>query len=267
MICVVFDMDGVIYRGDRALPGGSACVSTLRAHGIKVGFLTNNSSRTREDYLEKFAEMGIDVTVEEIMTSGEATGLYLSKRGATGKPAFVIGRDGLAGTLRKYGLETDMSETGPPCDFVIVGWDRNIAFWKIARAQFEICTNGAKLIATNADAMFPTEGGKVLPGAGAMVAAVEVASGQKAEVIGKPKTISLKFLLHELGIPTGSSSDQVWFVGDRLDTDVACGKAYGARTVLVTTGITDREAAECAPEEMRPDSIIDSLSELPGLIV
>jgi 4-nitrophenyl phosphatase len=201
------------------------------------------------------------------MTSGEATARYLSEHGFAGKRVYVIGRDGLVRTLERHGFDVDGADEGEPCDFVVVGWDRGITFDKIARAQHEIIVNKAKLIATNRDAMFPADEGRVLPGAGAMVAAVEVASNTKALLIGKPEIHSLSYLIGDIVEGREIRHDSVWVVGDRLDTDIACGNAYGAKTVCVTTGITSREEAENAKGEFRPDYVIDSLTGLSDLIL
>jgi phosphoglycolate/pyridoxal phosphate phosphatase family enzyme len=266
MMKVIFDMDGVLYRGRETLPDAADCVRELRLMGAGVGFLTNNSARTREKYVEILGKHGIEAAAAEIMTSGDATIRYFASRGIAGKKVYLVGESGLYDTLSKAGFEVDISDEGPGCELVVVGWDRNFTFAKIARAQREIMVNGADLIATNADPTFPAAEGRILPGAGAILAAIETASGKRAEIIGKPRTISLKFLLEELGHDPGENPRSVWVVGDRLETDIACGKAYGARTVLVTSGIADRRSGELASPEMRPDFIIDSLSELPALV-
>jgi len=265
MTIVIFDMDGVLYRGDQTLPGAADCIRRLRADKAGIGFLTNNSGNSREKYITRLGDHGIDVDIHEIMTSGEATARHLASLGNPGQRIYVIGGSGLATTLTSYKFDVDTQDEGDPCDFVVIGWDRKISFNKIARGQHEITFNGAKLIATNADAMFPAEGGRLLPGAGSMVAAVEKASGVRAEIIGKPRPLSLKYLLDELGSGSDDPST-VWVIGDRLDTDIACGNAYGANTVLVTTGISSRENGQNAVGDMHPDHIIDNLEELSRLI-
>ena len=244
--------------------GAVECVETLKKSGVKVGFLTNNAVRTREEIVARLAGFGIGAEISQTMNSGEATARHLIARGMDGSRVYAIGGDGLSVTLTRAGFDVDRDDEGEKCDFVIIGWDRNFTFPKIVRAQHEILVNNAELIATNRDPMFPAQG-RLLPGAGAMVAAVETASGKIAELIGKPKTISLDYMLDDLGIEKNTSKREIIVVGDRLDTDIACGVAYGATTVLVTTGITSREMAENAPAEMKPDYIIDSLMELPGL--
>jgi len=259
-------MDGVIYRGTETLPFARECVKLLREHGARTGFLTNNSTRARSDYVEILSRHGIVALENEIMTSGEATARHLLAQGLAHDRIYVIGGDGLVRTLSRAGFTVDIADGGDPCRFVVVGWDKTFNFRKIVRAQTEIITNKAHLIATNTDAMFPAAGGKLLPGAGAMVAAVETASGTKAELIGKPNAISLRYLLQGLGIPEDNPPDDVWMVGDRIDTDIACGKAIGAHTVLITSGISDRDQAEKTPENLRPDFVIDSLLHLPDLL-
>jgi 4-nitrophenyl phosphatase len=265
MTSVIFDMDGVLYRSTDSLPGAASTVSEFQARGWKTGFLTNNSARTRENYVEKLAGHGIMVDKSQVMTSGEATARYLIEEGHSGKRAYVVGMEGLCNTLSSAGFEVDCDDEGDPCELVVIGWDRGFTFKKIARAQREILFNGAEFFATNADAMFPAKGGGLLPGAGSMVCAVETATGRRATIIGKPKTISLRYLLKELG-EDNAPPDDVWVVGDRLDTDIACGNAYGAHTVCVTTGIASREDAENATGDNHPDFIIDTLADLPGLI-
>ncbi|MFH1676837.1 MAG: HAD-IIA family hydrolase [bacterium] len=268
MKTVVFDMDGVLYRGNEILPDAADCVTRLIECKFSVGYLTNNSARSRCDYVEKLSGMGIPATIDQVMTSGEATVRYLQSEGIRNGHIYVIGETGLADALQTGGFTIDISDEGPPCDYVIIGWDRHFTFNKIVRAQKELRENGARFIATNSDAMFPASKGRILPGAGTMVAAVEVASGVKPLIIGKPNTISLKFLLENLGMKNGTDGkyDELWVVGDRLDTDIACGNALGAHTVLVTTGISTREQAENSPDNQKPEFVIDSLSELPGII-
>ena len=267
MIAVVFDLDGVLYRGPEPIPEAAGCIRRLRDTGTRLGFLTNNSTRERSEYVEILARHNIHAEEREIMTSGEATARFLRTQGIQGGRIFVIGGEGLQKTLSKAGYVVETGDDGDRCELVVIGWDRSFSFAKIVRAQKEVLENGARLIATNVDAMFPAQGGRLLPGAGAMVASVEASTGRKAEVIGKPNTISLRFLLEELGVWPGTPVESIWCIGDRLDTDIACGNAFGARTVLVTTGITDRASALAGRDEMKPDHVIDSLRELPGLIL
>lgn len=258
-------MDGVLYRGPESLPSAASTVSEFRARDYKVGFLTNNSGKTRETYVEKLAGHGIAVDKSQVMTSGEASARFLIEEGRSGNRAYVIGMVGLCDTLASAGFIVDCNDEGDQCSLVVIGWDKQFTFGKIVRAQSEILVNGAELYATNADPMFPAKEGRLLPGAGAMVSAVETAVGRKATVIGKPKIISLRYLLKELGADK-ASPDDVWVVGDRLDTDIACGNAYGAHTVCVTTGIASRDDAENATGDKRPDFIIDSLEDLPAIM-
>lgn len=266
MISVIFDLDGVLYRGKDNIPGALECVAKLRELGVKVGFLTNNAGRTRADRVEKLRSHGIIASENEIMTSGVATAQYLIDTGHAGKRIYTVGTDGLYKTFIEFGFDADDNDEGDPVDFVVVCWDKNFSYKKITRAQREILVNKAKFIATNVDAMFPTDNGGVLPGAGSMVAAVATASATQPLVIGKPSTFALDYLLKSLGISEGELLRNCWVVGDRLDTDIKCGNDYGARTVLVTTGINSRNEGEKAPKGQEPDYILDSLLELIPLI-
>jgi len=266
-------MDGVIYRGTEILPHAVETVNRLMAEGFHVGFLTNNSGKVRGRYIEILSGYGIHVQVSQIMTSGYATAYYLKSLAAEGQSVregariYVIGGDGLPVTLESFGFAADTDDEGERCEVVVVGWARNINFNKIARAQNEII-NGAMFIATNADAMFPAAAGNLLPGAGAMVASVEAASGVKPKVIGKPNTISLSILMEEMTGAKPSETDSIWVVGDRLDTDIACGNRFGnnTQTVLVTTGISGRLDGENAAGDLKPDHIIDGMDELIGIV-
>ena len=255
----VFDLDGVVYRGEQLLPGAVDTIETLRQLGHQVYFFTNNSSKTREFYVEKLQRMGIATDVEHIMTASRATALYLMEQGAQGKSVYMIGEDGLREALLSAGVKLVDDISAEKVDYVVVGIDHGFSFEKLVTAQQAIF-GGAKLIATNPDLTFPGENGRVTPGNGALVAAVEAASGVKATVIGKPSPTAI----HEILALAGSTPEEAVIVGDRLDTDVLAGKRIGAVTVLVLTGITSQADVDSAPPEMQPDVVIKSLPELLG---
>lgn len=253
---VLFDLDGVIYRGEALLPGAVEAVLYCRSKGYATFFLTNNSTRSRRQYVEKLGTLGIECSEEEIITSGYATAQYLRSR-SQGAKVFVIGEEGLREELRLAGLRLVYDGH---VDFVVVGMDRNFTYKKLMKAQRSILS-GAKLIATNPDATFPTEDG-LLPGAGSIVAAVERATGRRALVIGKPKTFMLELALRRCG---ARAEDSV-VVGDRLDTDIKAGRRAGMKTVLVLTGVTSEEEARRARGELRPLYIIPDLRHLKRVV-
>lgn len=258
---LVFDLDGVIYRGETAVPGAIPTLSHLTAAGHRLFFLTNNSTRSRRDYAGKLARMGYPATPEQVMTSAYATGLYLRERGAAGRRAFLIGEHGLAEEMTLAGLFVLALESDECADYVVVGLDRTLTFAKLQRA-FQEVRAGATFIATNKDPTYPMEEGKEIPGGGSMVAALEYATGITPTAIGKPEPYTL---LEILRLTASRAADAV-MIGDRLDTDIRVGRRLGLTTVLPLTGVTTRADLGAAAPDARPDFVIDSLAELPAIL-
>jgi phosphoglycolate/pyridoxal phosphate phosphatase family enzyme len=261
LLTIVFDLDGVVYRGETAVPGALAALNLLQDAGHGLRYLTNNSTRSREHYGRKLTALGIPTAPEQVMTSAHATALYLAERGAAGKTVFVVGEHGLAEEMESVGLRVLSLESPERADFVVVGLDRQLTYAKIARGYREIA-RGAEFVATNRDPTFPMEGGVEVPGGGAMVAAIAVAVGREPFLVGKPKTYALERLLSL----TGATAADAVMVGDRTDTDILVGRRLGLPTVLTLTGVTSREQALAAPEEQRPDYIVETLEELPAVL-
>lgn len=258
----VFDLDGVLYLGETAIPHAADAVRRLQDSGKAVYFLTNNSGRTRADYVEKLARVNALVVPESsIFTSAYATALYLKARGAAGKSVFVIGEPGLAQELAESGAMRTVTipDSVPPGDinYVVVGIDRQFTYDKLRFAHAAITRGTAQFIATNRDSTFPMETGEI-PGGGSLVAALATAAGREPITIGKPQTHAYEAILQAAQLPAAQSV----MVGDRLDTDIAVGKRAGAQTVLVLTGVTSRETADAAPPEWTPDTIIGDLRQL-----
>lgn len=247
----------MIYRGEQPLPGAVETITTLRRLGYQVYFFTNNSTQTRASYAGKLNRMGISVDEKHIMTSSYATALYLKERGACGASVFIVGEEGPRVELSAIGMEIVNDRLDTHVDYVVVGMDRNFTYEKLTKAQHAIL-NGAQFIATNRDATYPLEGGKVVPGGGALVAAIEVATGVAPVLIGKPEPTAMQKLLDL----AHTSPKEAVIVGDRLDTDVLVGKRLGAVTVLVLTGVTTEADLREAPPECQPDIVIRQLSEI-----
>ncbi|MFM7321374.1 MAG: HAD-IIA family hydrolase [Armatimonadota bacterium] len=257
----VFDLDGVLFRGETVIPEAPRCIERLRSAGVAVAFLTNNSSQPRTVYVAKLTRLGMPCTEEEIVTSASISAWYLREetvgRGAT---VFAVGGPGIRDEMERVGISVrstvDPVERDHECDHVVVGLDREFRYETLLRAQ-QCILRGARFIATNRDTQYPTETG-VIPGGGSIVAAVAAASETEPTTVGKPERHGLDLLMarHALG------PADVVMVGDRPDTDILCANRCGVASVLVLTGVTDREQAECAPTEMRPGRIVDTLDEL-----
>lgn len=254
----VFDLDGVVYRGNQPLPGAVDTIENLRRLGHQVYFFTNNSSRTRTDYLEKLSSMGLTTDIDHIMTASYATALYLVEQGAKGKSVYMIGGEGVREALESVGMRlVEDVVWGDKVDYVVVGIDHEFSFAKLTKAQQAIL-GGATFIGTNPDLTFPGEDGHITPGNGALLAAVQAATGIAPIVIGKPETPAM----HEILELAHATPEDMVVVGDRLDTDILAGKRVGACTVLVFTGIATEADVQSAPSAMKPDIIVNTLPEL-----
>lgn len=246
---VVVDLDGVVYAGDRALPGAVAFFALLQREGLPYAFLTNNTTRTPEHYAERLAAMGIAVTLEQVVTAAEATAGLLARE-RPGARVYIIGEEGLHAAFRRRGFVL----TAEAPDYVVVGLDRRFDYEKLRLGTAAI-RRGATFVASNADALLPTSD-DFIPGAGAMVGALVGATGVAPRLIGKPKPDMLLLALEQLGVPPAAAL----MIGDRLDTDIAAGHAAGTRTALVLSGVARLEDLPAAA--MQPDLVAADLAAL-----
>ncbi len=246
----LFDLDGVLYRGEEPVPGAPEAVAALRALGKGIAFVTNNSSRTPATVAARLRSVGVDADPAEVETSALTTAELLSERGVL--DAFVIGGEGVRLALTAAGiavLDGDPASAGA----VVVGFDPDVDYAKLRRASL-LVQAGVPFIATNPDASFPAGKGERWPGAGALVAAVETTTGVRAEVIGKPHAPILRAAL------TRAGGGRPLMIGDRLDTDIAGAVTMGWSSFLVLTGISTREDVRAAG--FAPTYIWDDLSLL-----
>ncbi len=247
---LILDMDGVLYRGHQAVPGAGQFVRMLQERKIPFLLLTNNSTRTPVQYVTRLHGMGIAVAEDDILTSSQATALYLEQVVPAGAGVYVIGEDGLQAAVLEKGYRLVEEEA----DVVVVGLDRHLTYDKLRIATLAI-RRGARFIGTNPDKTLPTEAG-MHPGAGSMLAAVEAATNVTPTVIGKPQTAIFDLALAKLGV--GKEGTAV--VGDRLDTDILGGYRANLITILVTSGVSTRQDLDGS--EVKPDFVFDDLSHL-----
>lgn len=241
----VIDLDGVVYRGKELISDSNKRIASIRKKS-KVLFLTNNSTKTRAEYVEKLKGFGIDVNEKEIITSGYAAALYI-KENYKNPNVYVIGEEGLEKELSWQGIQVGWRD----CNVVLVGLDRGFNYSKMALA-LRFIQKGADFIATNTDSTLITES-RILPGGGAIVKAVQIACGLEPIVIGKPSGIIGKIVLEKLKL----KPEEVLLLGDRLETDIAMGNKLGMKTALVLTGHSKREDIEKSGIE--PDYVLDKL--------
>jgi phosphoglycolate/pyridoxal phosphate phosphatase family enzyme len=249
------DMDGVLYRGDIAIPGAADAVDRLRRDRVQVLFCTNNSRWTAAHYLDKLRGQGIQADEDDLITSARVTADQAVARGFAGRPAFIVGGDGIREALAAAGVKVlDHDDEDLEAELVVVGWDPDFSYTRMRRAA-SLVRRGAAFFATNADATFPAPGGEEWPGAGSLLASIETASGRRAEVMGKPHPPMAETAARRI-----REGARVAMVGDRPDTDLALADVNGWMKILVLSGVTD--AAAAARLDPKPDLVLDSIADL-----
>jgi 4-nitrophenyl phosphatase len=244
----LIDLDGTVYRGGVVIEEAPEFIQWLKRQGIPYLFLTNNSSLTPSQIAEKLTDMGITCTPEEVYTTGLAAAEYI-EQGARSKNVYVIGEQGLQEALMAKGCHI----TAENPDYVVVGIDRTITYEKLAIASLAI-QKGAKFLSTNSDRAVPTERGLV-PGNGAITAAISVASDEEPQFIGKPQALFVELAMKQLKV----TPEEVLLVGDNLHTDILAGVNARVDTLLVYTGITQPGDAE--REGIAPTYAVHHLKE------
>lgn len=268
---VIFDLDGVIYRGRKPVPGAAALVAALREGGLLVRFATNNSMATRATYVPRLVEMGIPVEPDEIVTSTSATIDHLHVHLPEVRNVMAVGAPGMLEELRAAGFDAtaagdavEPSYDGGPLDAtydaVIAGLDPAFDFRRLAAATTAIRA-GARFIATNADLRYPTPSG-FLPGAGSIIAALRAAGGEEPLVIGKPEPGIFRAILER----AGAGADEAVAIGDNPDADMVAAHRAGLRSILVLTGVADAALAATLEGERRPDHVAGDPSEVATLL-
>ena len=247
----ICDMDGVIYLGSQLLPGVREFVSWLNENGKQFLFLTNSSERSPKELQQKLRRMGLDVDESHFYTSALATARFISSQ-APGCSAYVIGGAGLIMALHDEGIT--MNDVDP--DYVIIGEGNSYNYENILRAV-RLVLKGARLIGTNSDLTGPSEDG-IIPACRAMIAPIEMATGQSAYFVGKPNPLMMRTGLRILGV----HSEDAVMIGDRMDTDMVAGIETGLDTVLVLSGVTRRE--DIAKFPYRPRLVLDGVGDIPG---
>jgi NagD protein len=249
----VSDMDGVIYHGNKLLPGAAEFVGWLNENGKKYLFLTNSSERSPQELSEKLLRLGIEVAKEHFYTSALATADFLSRQ-HPGCTAYVIGEAGLTNALYEKGIS--MNDTNP--DYVVVGETRTYGFERIEHASL-LVQRGAKLIGANPDLTGPTEKG-IVPATGALISPIELATNCKAYFVGKPNPLMMRRAVKTLGC----QSAETVIIGDRMDTDIIAGVEAEVDTVLVLSGVSSINT----PKQFayRPRHIFSGLEEMIQLL-
>ena len=245
----ICDMDGVIYHGNRILPGASEFVNWLRQNNKEFLFLTNNSGYTKRELQQKLARMGMEVSEEHFYTSALATAAFLKEQ-SPGCSVYAIGEAGLLNALYDAGIT--MNDVNP--DYVVIGEGKSYSIDTLTKAT-NLVLKGAKLIGANSDVSGPIEKG-IMPACGALIAPIEIATGTKAYFCGKPNPLMMRTGLKLLGC----HSAEAVMIGDRMDTDIISGMEAGMSTVLVLSGVTDME--DLKSYAYKPSLVLEGVGDI-----
>ena len=250
---LLIDMDGVLYRDNNPMPRLREFIAFLRQRPIPFMMLTNNSTRTPQEYAGKLAGMGVEIAPEEVLNSGQATARYLARDYTPGTRVHVFGQDSLRQAMRDEGfVVVEQAGTGEDVVVVVASMDREVTYAKLDLANFFIRA-GARFVATNLDPTYPGEHG-LRPGTGSLIAALATASETTPEAVGKPEPT-----MFELGLEAmGARAETTAMLGDRVASDLVGGRRAGCKTIGVLSGSSGREEMEA----FGPDFLFEDIAEL-----
>ena len=224
---VLFDLDGTVYYGSEIIPGANETIRFFRNAGKKIYFATNNSTKTRKQIFEKLIAMGIDCQYEEIITSGYLAGLYAKREGLS--DIFIFGSDNLRSEFDQMGVPYNQTSAS---EHLLIGYNPAMTYENLTEA-LQVALHAKTIIACNRERVFPGEGGKMLPGCGAMTAPIEWCAKRESDVIiGKPATLMIE-LISEI---EKKPSYRFLVIGDTYESDIVMAKLAGAKHILITKG-------------------------------
>ncbi|KAM9773102.1 glycerol-3-phosphate phosphatase [Syngnathus typhle] len=277
---ILFDCDGVIWRGDQAIPGAPQVIKLLKEHGKKVFFVTNNSTKTRKLYVDKMSTLGFNANEEEVFGTAYCSAMYLKTVCKLQGKVYLIGSNAMKQELEAVGIQqiglgpdhifgkqTDWANVPlePDVKAVLVGFDEDFSYMKVNRAMQYLTRTDCLFVGTNRDTRLPLEGGTAVPGTGCLLQAVEMAAQRQATTVGKPNHFMFDCVASKFGLEPG----RCLMVGDRLDTDIMLGSNCGLKTLLTLTGVSTVAEAEanqksgCSEKhKMVPDYYVESIADL-----
>ncbi len=251
---VLLDLDGTVYQGSRAIEGAAKTIKMLKEKGVRIYYITNSSTKSRNEIVKILEGLGIPAQKKEVYSSGYITSCYIREK-FPGKTVLCLSSGGMQEELREQGIEI---KTDEHADIVTIGLDRTLTYEKLVKAHRAI-EAGAFFIASNKDHKFPVEDG-FLPGAGSLVTALEYSTGKKAFSIGKPSKQFMQFILkHEKLLPK-----ECLIVGDNMETDIKLGIASKVDTALVLSGVTHKKHLK--NHSKKPTFILSSINDLLKII-
>lgn len=269
---LALDMDGTIYLGSRIFPFTIPFLEKMKAAGIGISFLTNNPTRSVQDYLDKLAKMGIEAMEDGMYTTSLAAIDYIKEHHPQARRLFLLGTPSMAEQFRKAGYEECADDPGDVPDVLVVAFDTTLTYSRLCRAAYW-ASQGIPYVATNPDRVCPTDKPTVLVDCGSLQKCIEHATGRKPDIVlGKPDPTMLQGIMHRHGL----KPEEIAMVGDRIYTDTAMAHNAGAVGVLVLSGETTMEtvkkvqadaATNPEPEFYPPDLVVNNIAELGELLL
>jgi len=273
---IIMDQDGVLWRGNTVFPSTLPSLKKFKELGIRVLFVTNNAAKSRQQYVEKWRKVGLEITKDEIVPASFMAAAYLQSINFSGR-VFLIGDEGTRLELEEHGFEavecdqdkTTMSneelsrfEPDPEVKAVVLAHDPNFNYRKLAIATQYLRNNpNCKFIVTNMDAGDMLDNNRFMPGTGGMADAITTITGRTPINTGKGGDFMLPFLMKKYGV----DPSEMMCVGDRLDTDIALGRQANCKTAMPFTGVTSKEILSKTSPEKQPTYVMDNLGVLAGL--
>jgi 4-nitrophenyl phosphatase len=251
---LILDMDGVLWRDSEPIGNLASIFQRINSLGLKFVLATNNATKNIDEYLEKLAGFGVYLDRNQVVSSSQATGAFLSRSFPHKGNIFVVGSSSLKYTLLEYGFNHVDNPMDHPVLAVVAGLDRELTYEKLAVAT-SLVRSGVPLIGTNPDITYPTPTG-LIPGAGTIVRAIETASEKEATIIGKPRPELFLMAMETMKV----SPEETMAVGDRLETDIAGAQALGCLSALVLSGTSTLE--QVRQWHPQPDLIVADLETL-----
>ncbi len=255
---LIFDLDGTIYLGERALPGAVETIAAVRRRRLPCVFISNKPLEPASAYAAKLTRLGMSTRAEDVITASRVLSAHLA-RVSPGARVFVIGEPPLVQEMEEAGLQ--LTEDPSRIEYVVAAFDRTFDYhkWNIAFQALKF--HGAHFVATNADRSCPVDGGEI-PDCAGVIAALEATTGKMVELIaGKPSPMIIQWGVQRMGVP----ASECLVVGDRLETDMVMGRQAGAKTALVLTGVTRRE--QVADAVVPPDYVVENVGEVIDLVL
>lgn len=248
----LFDMDGTLYLGDQLFDFTIELLEKIRSTGGRYMFMTNNSSKSVQAYIEKLKKLGVHAQYEDFITSSQATAYYLQKH-HPGATLYVCGTESLKTELRSQGFSVTEDIAAVEC--IVMGFDTELNFKKLHDVSYMLCTRELPYIATNPDYVCPTEFGSV-PDCGSVCDMIFNATGKRPVVIGKPEALMPKLAMEK----AGCTPKETAVIGDRIYTDIKSGINAGTVTILVMSGETTQEILAESPD--KPDLVLRDAGEI-----